>query len=604
MTSVFYPTRDPSGTNITETQEDIYLLRTILYTYSNEETKATYEENGYLKTGLQQGIRDEIEQIYTGFRFISWLKKKVDVLGTPATLICPDTNVIIAGMIYLRDTNSQHKTAINESEDIETYFKKLEEAYRVSRKRAAPVWLGCPSMVYSYKNRNKLQDKLLRYNFPTCISFLFAPTSAATTNWIQLADKGVFNKSNTESRKSVEDAEQAVEDAEQALEEASEMMGFEPADAVEAADAALLLAKTEAETTFANLTPNEIAGCQSLYGKDFIYMSKAEKIELFKLSIDNLKFKSHTGAAKGGYWQHRTLSKKPKLLRSFQKSFEFIKTEQMALNETVQFLCNEKLTAGNYPVQRYNETWSSFYPWDICGAEIGAFPLENSQNIIALLRQENEKIMRLLSNDQEHIAQLVVKFFSLSDRSFYNQAQMENDEKEKLALLLCKYLKECYPLNNYPKDLNSTENLLEFIKFFIQSIIEIMEICNDELSLYVYTNYKDDTIQNYYSLYRFNPESMTRPKFIYYRQDKSDASQITFVTKANKQLNFSKSSGAAPPAGEPSGPSLTASTEQATQRPRAARHMAQQLNPNPRGGKSLKKRKKGKNKQGTIKKRK
>ena len=67
MTSVFYPTRDPSGTNITETQEDIYLLRTILYTYSNEETKATYEENGYLKTGLQQGIRDEIEQIYTGF---------------------------------------------------------------------------------------------------------------------------------------------------------------------------------------------------------------------------------------------------------------------------------------------------------------------------------------------------------------------------------------------------------------------------------------------------------------------------------------------------------------------------------------------------------
>ena len=67
-------------------------------------------------------------------------------------------------------------------------------------------------------------------------------------------------------------------------------------------------------------------------------MSRAEKIELFKLSIDNLEFKSATGSAQDGFWQHRTLSKKPKLLRSFQESLEFIKTEQEALNETVKFL--------------------------------------------------------------------------------------------------------------------------------------------------------------------------------------------------------------------------------------------------------------------------
>ena len=36
--------------------------------------------------------------------------------------------------------------------------------------------------------------------------------------------------------------------------------------------------------------------------------------------------------------------------------------------------CKKELTAENYPVQRYNETWSSFYPWDICGLEIGAYP--------------------------------------------------------------------------------------------------------------------------------------------------------------------------------------------------------------------------------------
>ena len=46
-------------------------------------------------------------------------------------------------------------------------------------------------MVYSYKNRAILQEKLRDYDFPSCISFLFAPTSAATTNWIVLADRDV-----------------------------------------------------------------------------------------------------------------------------------------------------------------------------------------------------------------------------------------------------------------------------------------------------------------------------------------------------------------------------------------------------------------------------
>ena len=286
MSSLFNPTRNPSGSNIIEDQNNIYLLRTILYTYSDVTTRKNYDENGYLKSGLQQGVDDEIAQIYTGFRYIPSLKKSVDILGTPATLICPDTNVILAGMIYLRDTNEQHKGAILKSEDIETYFQELDANYQKNPKVKSPVWLGCPSMVYSYKNRAILQEKLRDYDFRVVL-VLFAPTSAATTNWIVLADRDVFNKSNSESRKSIEDAEKAIEEAGE--------------DEIEKTERALQIAKTEAETTFANLTPNEIAGCQSLYSKKFTYMSRAEKIELFKLSIDNLEFKSATGSAQDGF---------------------------------------------------------------------------------------------------------------------------------------------------------------------------------------------------------------------------------------------------------------------------------------------------------------
>jgi hypothetical protein len=94
-----------------------------------------------------------------------------ELFGHPSTLLCDNTSIVMASQIYERVFTTTKK----EYADIKTiseYFTKRNELKEGSRRQI--TWLGKPSMVFNYKNRNRIKQYL---NNNTVINLFFWITS-------------------------------------------------------------------------------------------------------------------------------------------------------------------------------------------------------------------------------------------------------------------------------------------------------------------------------------------------------------------------------------------------------------------------------------------
>ena len=146
-------------------------------------------EHGKLK------IKEFINEIFTGLLDASW--GKIEYYGFPSTLLVDNQTVVMASQIYDREFTKDNKSGIYK--DIKTYEKYFEK--RIQRGAPKITWLGAPSIVFSYKNRNELKPYLnnsnvinlmfwiTSFNSTTCISEFSNSTRDETDKLILYCDK-------------------------------------------------------------------------------------------------------------------------------------------------------------------------------------------------------------------------------------------------------------------------------------------------------------------------------------------------------------------------------------------------------------------------------
>ena len=113
-------------------------------------------------------IKGFIDEVFTGLINATW--GKIEYYGFPSTLVLDNHSVVMASQIYDREFKTQNES--HEYDNINTYEKYFLKRRQIAEPKI--TWLGAPSVVFSYKNRNILKPYLNNSNI---INLMFWITS-------------------------------------------------------------------------------------------------------------------------------------------------------------------------------------------------------------------------------------------------------------------------------------------------------------------------------------------------------------------------------------------------------------------------------------------
>jgi len=418
--------------------------------------------NNFSKNDSRIDLESIINEIFTGFlKFDSGFI--IEYFGNPATIVLNNSNVVIASQIFER-YYSDNKEIFGDKNTFKEYFKKREDAiinqYIKDKAENKPetrfiTWLGSPSIVYSYNNRNNLKKF---FNNNPAIYLFFWPTSFNSTTCI--TKFGNIEKEKAEN----------------------------------------------------NITP---------------YCDKYEALKQF---CKGDSYQSHNMYS--NYTQQSKDNNQSKFVTNFRDAITIISEEQAAIkNYNTE---NNK----NY-FQRYNETFTYFFPWDIDGIEIGN---TSEHDLLELFQQISEKRQEMvvelnkLTNDSSlieninSIIELILKQNPKHTKDFIDN----NYESNYTIFLISKYilLSKCgLNITVYKLDENDLNNIKEFIS-------EIIKILNEPLKIFEYTINGNDNFDIMEKGTYKNVIPKRESKFTLFEQKLDEKTKITNVSISDKQLNF------------------------------------------------------------------
>jgi hypothetical protein len=191
--------------------------------------------------------------------------------------------------------------------------------------------------------------------------------------------------------------------------------------------------------------------------------------------------------------------------------------EQSAMDILQTFACHGGESAKGFI--RYNEVWSFFYPWDICGIETGLIPIEICIELLSLLNRAKDIFL-------SDFAKITI------DKSIVDQINAEGHIDMRLnenpsQFIFIKFVKECFP-----KKMDQSLNLERSIEYLIQLQAILMEtLATIEYRLYDYS--MDET--GYHSLKELTG---TRSPFQLFEQHNDTIhSKISYCFLSTKQLS-------------------------------------------------------------------
>ena len=254
------------------------------------------------------------------------------------------------------------------------------------------------------------------------------------------------------------------------------------------------------------------------------------KYEALKQFCKGYSYQSHNMYS--NYTQQSKDYNQSKFVTNFRDAITIISEEQAAIkNYNTE---NNK----NY-FQRYNETFTYFFPWDIDGIEIGN---ASEHDLLELFQQISEKRQEMvvelnnLTNDSSlieninSIIELILKQNPKHTKDFIDN----NYESNYTIFLISKYilLSKCgLNITVYKLDENDLNNIKEFIS-------EIIKILNEPLKIFEYTiNGNDNFDIKEKGTYK-NVILKRESKFTLFEQKLDEKTKITNVSISDKQLNF------------------------------------------------------------------
>lgn len=231
-----------------------------------------------------------------------------------------------------------------------------------------------------------------------------------------------------------------------------------------------------------------------------------------------------------------------------KKSYKFLTN----FNDALDKICKEDDALKIYNTynetnyfQRYNETFTYFFPWDIEGIEVGNRKNEeiiDLLNNINLCKKETIKNLNNINNDSNKISiiNMIINKILISDINGINN-DINNEKKYTYTyFLLSKFLllSEC----NFIVRKNIINNNL--INNSIKDIILIIiNLLNKDLIIYEYTLQTNNTfkiieIGKYTIENKLIGKLNRNNKFILFEQKKNLGNNITQVSISDKQLNL------------------------------------------------------------------
>jgi hypothetical protein len=376
-----------------------------------------------------------------------------EIKGHPSTIILPNTNVIIASQIYLREFYNQVTKEIYTKENLKTYddYYNIKHNKLPDKEKYKITWLGCPSIIFNYNNRNLL-------NVDKC----------------NAAPDIFFNLSSFNSTTCIKEF-----------------------------------------TNIINLTDDNI---------DQFYT-------LEQLCKDPIKYNKHYS------FQGNSTFK-----TNFDDIQQDIKLEQ---NKADEFY--KKLDIRNtHGLQRYNETFSYFYPWDIVGIEVGAFDtsiylllkdiieikIKNFIDGINIILNDNiafELFHHIYANNtnihfkKEKFIDDITNILSLINHDNDNNnliKQLNLSESNDIFYLLKKYIYSSSGISTIEKD--TVRKILNQINYVLNS--------QKNIKLF---EYKYNETTKFYELVELTNNERTS-HFYLYEQTQYDINNINDITILNQ----------------------------------------------------------------------
>ena len=246
---------------------------------------------------------------------------------------------------------------------------------------------------------------------------------------------------------------------------------------------------------------------------------------------------------RGTYYDHLRINEDItyKFITNFKDAIERIKKEDEALK--IINIYNQT----NY-FQRYNETFTYFFPWDLEGIEIGTRSVEEIQQILKELTSHKKMTIEnlyIIYNDPNKILIINDIMYNILNDNLSNiKNSIDNSAYTTTHFLLSKFLLlyKCDIVNNIYK-LNNTHNMKTNIN---NLILEIIDILVQPLEIYEYVLQEDDTFEmictGFYTIEDelINTNLIRKSNFCLFEQKSNKKTKITEVFKSDKQLNNSR----------------------------------------------------------------
>jgi hypothetical protein len=151
--------REISGIDINpEIDHKYYLIRSIAVNNDSEDGDMKIND-------LEKELFEGLNELNSGF--------VIEYFGLPSTMLCDGGSVVMASQIYERNYTKQSDkySSINTYKE---YYNKRHKINETSKEKSIITWLGKPSIIFSYRDRNILKQHLR--NDPV-INFFFWITS-------------------------------------------------------------------------------------------------------------------------------------------------------------------------------------------------------------------------------------------------------------------------------------------------------------------------------------------------------------------------------------------------------------------------------------------
>lgn len=170
MTSVVNLRRSHTGVGaLCPKNSDFHIIRSL-----------TVNDDGKVK------FDDFINEIFYGILHIN--TNDIEYFGHPSTILLDNSSVIMASQVYEKEFTN-HKNFYSEllnnknpsTKSYTDYFHKRQEFYKKNKDvKKIVTWLGAPSIIFNYKNRNIIQTTIGE----TCLNMMFWLTSFSSTSCI------------------------------------------------------------------------------------------------------------------------------------------------------------------------------------------------------------------------------------------------------------------------------------------------------------------------------------------------------------------------------------------------------------------------------------